>query len=176
MGYAATTIVVYGVPVTQEQAKEINDNLIENYEKAVKEGRERDYTEALLAQEEKDFHLRTMRGEDEEKFLSRVKKNYTPLKSKLHDTGCGGTVYDVQLFADGADSRIDSMHYSEEGHDHYFGVYVGSKGYAYHDQIGKLAANIPKAAKANLEKYVRPVLKKMGIKDEPEVHLINQVW
>jgi len=91
--------------------------------------------------------------------------------------GYSGYLYDAECRSHGTDSRIDSNFFDiEQGTLHTFGIYCGSNGYAYEDDVLEIIKNVPKEAKANFRDFCRPTLERIGITDSPEVVLVTQTW
>lgn len=131
----------------------------------------------LSDEEAKNIFEKYFNGEDEE-FEYDEKDTLTDEISYVHHNT--GPVYRErnipQMLADGADSRVDNMAYSEDSQRHVLGIYLASRGYAYSDKIENYMKEVPAKAKENFEKYIRPILQKENIRKEPEILLINQTW
>jgi hypothetical protein len=160
MGQHLDITVLLGVHLTEEQAKKIADKFADNPD---------DFSYVEIPIDIEDTYQRD---------ASSIKYGSTPgakqLVSALHSLGkdsCG-TVYYADLLSDDTNASIHSTHY-DEGHEHYFGIFVGSKGWG--DDVMKLAVCIPQEAINNYDKYVVPILKEFGIEESSTVHLISQV-
>lgn len=146
MSYTVTTIVFFGIELSQEEAKRIKQKYF-----------------------------------SEEFFPSEG--NYDPLDftdDTVHNqsgvnTGRNRERNMPQMLADGTDSRIHNMDY-EEGHQHYIGIYLASKGYAYNDKIKDFMKVPSEKAVQNFEKYIRPILIAEGIEKEPDIEIVTQTW
>lgn len=81
-----------------------------------------------------------------------------------------------QMVSEGSDSRIHSLAYDEDCSDHVLGIYVASKGYTYTDNIEEHIQNMGGKTFENFDKYIRPILEDQGIKEEPKMRIVTQVW
>jgi len=149
MGYAATTIVMYGVRLDTNDAKRFFDYMLDNYESF---------------RDDRVFDL------DEEDLLiepDEILSNGRKIKGRAR--------YEPQMLADDADSRIHEMAY-ERGHSSVVGLFIASRGYAWSDPLEDFMSP-DKRYTQNFEKYVQPILDALGIKSEPpKIILVNQVW
>src|SRR5690606_4817247 len=64
----------------------------------------------------------------------RYPQKYPVTNYADHDEGVESLVFCPQILSEDTDSRIHSL-MVEPGHQHYFGIYIASKGYAFQDQI-----------------------------------------
>ncbi len=142
MGYSQTTIAIFGVELTNEQAELI-------FNKHFHGGEELQYDE-----------VDTLTNE-----LSYVRHGKNVYRER----------HMPQMLADGADSRIDNMSYSEDSGRHVLGIYLASKGYAYGDKIEDYLIPSDKAI-SNFNKYIQPILDEDGIILTPRLQIISQVW
>lgn len=149
MSYQSTNIVVYGVELTHEEAKTLAPILDEGGE---------------IDCDEQDLFLpvKTPPWEDRKSVY-----NGRPLESPI---------FYPELLSEGTDSRIHSLHLEEDDEEpecYYFGIYVGSKGYAHNDNIKQILKNpIPQQVIDNWHKYCQHHFPGKS----PEYHLCNQVW
>ena len=151
MSYADTKIVIYGVKINSDIAKKI-------YESELNEDGE-------LSCNDPEFMFH--RKEEDQLFP------ITPYEQ--HDDGYDSTVFNVDLWSEGTDSRIHNNKYQPK-RQHYLGIYIASSGYAYTDNIKYFLKSTPLEALRNFEMLVEPLLKKYEIKEDPEVYTVNQVW
>lgn len=161
MSYAATTIVVWGIRVNEDIAEKIYNELTQN-----------DDSEAIINMEPSDRYLRKMTS-NYKRNIQQKYYNISPYSQ--HDSGYGSEVFEPRLFSDGTDSRIDSLTF-DLGYNHVLGIYVASKGYAYNDKIESFIKSVPQEAKNNFEKYIKPILDKYNIKEQPDIVIVNQTW
>lgn len=136
MSYATTNIVVYGVNITSDKAKELQE-LLEPH---------------------------TVEGD-----IRIVPKNRCKVEQYRE-------IYKADCYSHDTDSRIHDLCFELDGRTHTFGIYCGSKGYAWSDNIEKILKHIPSKAKKNFKDFCAPVLAQIGIKIEPKTHLVTQVW
>jgi hypothetical protein len=132
MGYASTTIALFGIRLTDtEILEELNDLFME-----------------------------------EKSSLKFPKENEHPYR------------YQIQIMGEDTDSRIHLNHgYEEDAHEHVFGIFLASRGYAWSDEISDYTTNINPLVMERWKSHCVPLLNKIGIKEpKPEVHFITQVW
>lgn len=168
MGYSSTNIVQWGIQLTQNETEQLF-NYLESNNFFVK-----------------DTHGIKMDSKDLTEYPcipnlpSHIDGIEQPNYNVLPRYRKSRFVHNIEVRSDGTDSRIHSNNFNHddlyEVFDHFFGVYCGSKGYAYNDKIKYIMDNIPSEAKDNFVKYCEPILKKLGINKSPEVQLFSQVW
>lgn len=158
MGYAATDIVLYGVEISEDVAQKIFENeLNEDYE---------------FSQPDDSFFYRQVLEHSRERYPQR--QPVSPYKA--HCSGIGSSVFYLDLLSDGTDSRIETNKF-DPGYNHFFGIYIASKGYAYSDDIKYFIRNTPKEAVELFNRLALPILQKYGVEDiSPDIQLVNQVW
>lgn len=157
MGYASTTIVLYGTALSAEQAQKVYDYVAEN-------------PDALM---HADVVWRRLSANAPERFVQKK-----PIASMQYDEGLDSCVLDVQLLSDQTDGRVHDLQ-MELGFASYFGIYAGSKGYAYQDDISSIVRSDPQRLDALFQKHAHPILKRVGIDPkqcQAQLHLLNQVW
>lgn len=155
MGYAATTIIMYGVPIDEHIAQKINTHEM-NHD----------------IFNDKEMYKNCFYRKD---YPNSGHKQPTPVTPySFHDFG-GGDVFNPQMLSDGTDSRIHSNTFEQE-HQHYLGIYIASKGYGYEDQINKFLKEIPKEAIENFNNSIQPLLDKYQVKETPDIQIIEQTW
>lgn len=169
MGYAPTAIVVYGVKISDPALAE---NIF-NYLYAKLNKNEDDDIEGLFLCDPKHTYYRKISSYDVQRGRSQ-KLPQTPY-SQHNDGTSGSTVMYPSMFGENADSRIDNLDFMPDN-DNYLGIYVASKGYAYHDDISYFLKNIPMEVVENFKLYIQPILDDFKISDVAEVHICNQVW
>jgi hypothetical protein len=149
MGYAATTILVYGVRLSPEQGKRVFDYMNDNFE-SFRDDRMFDYDcDNLLVEPGRDLGNGRKAGDRER--------------------------YDPRMFSEGTDSRIHDLGY-EPGYNAVVGLYVASKGYAYSDNLEDFFTPDPRYT-VNFDRYILPILQELGIEvDPPKILIVNQVW
>lgn len=158
MGYASTSIILYGVKLSEEQAEQIYEDYFDN------EG---------LADLPSTPYFRIITDYEIQK--GRVQQ-YPISPYAQHSKGSlGSSVFDTQLLSNGSDSRMDNQSY-DEGMDHYFGIYVASTGYGYEDTFNYFLNNIPQEAIDNYNNHVMDILKKYNIEENPSIEVVNQMW
>jgi hypothetical protein len=156
MGYAATTIVMYGVAIDEDIAEQIKNN----------EMHEDDgFNDEKMY--DNIFYRKNHEG-------NRYPQNEPITQYSEHDKGMGEVFY-PEMRSDGTDSRIASNTY-EPGYQHYLGIYIASKGYAYDDRINQFVKKVPQEAVENFKNAIQPLLDKYGVTDEPDIQIINQTW
>jgi hypothetical protein len=160
MGYASTSIVVYGVKISEDIAKKIYTEEFDKNEGMFKDD---NFYNGIY------FRKLPMSNINSNQQLTPV----TPYKH--HDEGTDSFVFYPKMWAGEADSRVDSLIY-EPMKQHYLGIFIGSNGYAYNDKILHLIRKPPKEAIKNFEDSLRPLMSKYRIIEEPEVRVISQVW
>lgn len=97
---------------------------------------------------------------------------FVPVDTPPWQTVLDRSIFDPRLLSDETDSRIDSL-VLDEGADHYFGIYVGSKGYAYNDNIMQILKNpVPQQVIDNWNKYCQHLFPGKN----PEYQMCTQVW
>lgn len=146
MGYSATTIIVYGVRISHDEAKELCST-IPGLEEGVNIGGIEAPENGLWQRNDAKFALRYGQRQ----------------------------IFNVELLSEGTDSRVHSLHLEnddEQPESYCFGVYCGSKGYAYMDNIEKVLQNpVPQEAidawNAHCGFYV---------KEQPSFLICNQTW
>lgn len=152
MGYAQTTIIIWGVELADDEAKRIYDKLNKDFE-----NREDDDDGELIPFDVKDCIT------DEVSYNRRgvdvFRKRDIP-----------------QLLADGTDSRIDNLCYTERAERHVIGIYTASKGYAHSDKIEDYIPGPKQRTLDNYEKYILTILKEEGIERKPAIQIVSQVW
>lgn len=159
MGYANTSILIYGIKIKGEEYLGLQlDNAKLLYDK-------------FKVGEHNDINS-----------YPKINK-IVPIKElqrKKQTTG-NGYIYYVdryfsQLLSIGTDSRSDDLFY-EKGCDHIFGLEIASNGYGTNDDIADfINPKVKKRAKTLFDKYLKPILKDIGLKDiKDKFHIINQV-
>lgn len=153
---AGTSIVVYGIKITEEIAKHI-------YEK------EFDKNKGIF--KSKEFY--------ENIFFRRVSENrndqlipVTPYK--YHTEGDNSSVFYPHMWANETDLKIESLVYQPKK-EHYLGIYVGGNGYPFNDKILSLIKKTPKEAIKNFDIHIRPLMQKYNMSENPDIILINQI-
>lgn len=144
MGYANTTVILFGVELSNEQAKKIYEERLEDTEEGNFPYEPEDCitTEVMYTHHEKPVY----------------KERNIP-----------------QMLADGADSRIDNMVYSDDSNRHVIGVHLASRGYACDDKIEDFLTPSEKAI-SNFNKYILPILNEENIETKPKIIIFSQVW
>lgn len=161
MGYAATSIVMYGVAIDEKVAQ------------SIKKQEMREDNDELFSDDTMYSH----------NFYRQNHAKLTPQYQQLtpitpyseHVKGVEADVFSPKMLADDTDSRIHSLTY-ESGMQHYLGIYVASRGYGYQDDIIFFINHLPQEAMDNFQKVVKPLLEKYHISDTPEIHIITQTW
>lgn len=156
MGYAATTVIMYGVAIDEDIAEQIHNN--EMNEDGEFNG-EKMYDNV--------YYRKNHQG-------SRHPQQEPVTQYSEHNLGMG-YVFHPDMLSEDTDSRIHSNTF-EPDHQHYLGIYIASKGYAYDDNIKEFIKNIPPEAVENFKNAIQPLLDKYGVTDEPDIQIINQVW
>ena len=152
-------IVLYGVHLTEDEAKSVADKFADD---------PNDFSYVEIPMDACDIF---QRDASSTKYGSTLgAKQLVSSFHSLTKESCG-TVYYVDLLSDDSHAAVNSTHY-DEGHEHYLGIFIGSKGWG--DNVSKLAQHIPQEAIDNYNKYVIPILKEFGIDGSPAVHLLNQ--
>jgi len=163
MGYALTMIVCFGVEISSEEAEKVYDEIDRLYNN------------------DPEWEM------EPNEFIEIEDYTVRPINSGFIDGIDGGTdederyaserhVHEAQLLSHGTDMRIHSL-YFQDGRQHSFGAYCGSKGYAYTDDVSKIMRSQPAGrAVDNFKKYCAPILESLGVNKEPELHLVTQTW
>lgn len=167
MGYSNTSIVHWGVELTMEETIKLHEYLKQN-----------DLLKKFMSEEI------VMDDSDLTEYpcIPNLPTHLDGIEQPRYDVlpryRRSRFVHCVEVRSDETDSRIESNHfdYEEDVEIHYFGIYCGSKGYAYTDDIKYIMKNIPQKAKDNFDKYCKPILQNLNINKEPEVQIFNQVW
>lgn len=160
MGYQATTIFLFGVPLTQVQAELINQKYLNaEGEIMIPPGT----TPTIYFRKLNDYFLRK----------TPQPEPVTPYVA--HAEGCGSTVFNPQLISDGTDSRCDSLIF-DPNYNHYLGIYIGSKGYGYQDNLGALGNAVPAEVIENFVQILAPICVELVIDEAPQLHVVNQTW
>ena len=162
MGYASTSIVVYGVKIGEDVAKKIYEEEFDKNEGMFKDD---NFYNGIYFRK-LPIGNGNINGHQQ---LTPV----TPYKH--HGEGTDSFVFYPKMWAGEADSRVDCLIY-EPMKQHYLGIFIGSNGYAYNDKILHLIRKPPKEAIKNFEDCLRSLMNKYRIIEEPEVRVINQVW
>lgn len=160
MGYASTSIVIYGLKISEDIAKKIYAEEIDKNEGVFKD---KNLYKGIY------FRKLPLSKLDNHKQLTPV----TPYKH--HDEGIDSFVFYPKMWAGEADSRVNSLIY-EPMKQHYLGIFIGSNGYAYNDKILHLIRKPPREAIQNFKDCIKPLMSKYRIMEEPDVILVNQVW
>lgn len=198
MSYAHTDVLVYGVAVTYEEARDLLGDL----------GRA-----AFEAQRAVDFagikedwqvaswdlelaHEMLAAGIDAEvspcgtftdladfydvlgvlPFLTRPGDVETITWTSSHGRVFRRTRYHVDLVCEGFDARADQSRRCLAGHTSYFGVVLGSHGYGYTDDLARLAAEDDPRIVRNFARYCEPALVARGWARAPTLREVGQVW
>lgn len=172
MGYAPTAIVVYGVKISDPVlAQRIYDFLMNQPSRSKNKDNEDECS--LFVCDPKHVYHRKITSYD----IQRGRTQKLPLTPYIqHDQGTtGSNVMYPSMFSDNADSRVDDLWFIPNGIN-YLGIYVGSKGYAYQDNISYFLQNIPVEVIENFRLYIQPILNHFKISDVGEVHICSQVW
>jgi len=163
MGYAATTIVIWGIQVNGNQARKmiaLSHQCMSEYH---------DQQSCVITDE--CHHCGPFSK------CTDPEKHDTVIKGKpwCHDFNINNDE-DIDFFADGADSRIHSLHYDSEFDQFTFGIKYAANGYGCNDNIGKACQNVPLNVKEEWEKFCQPLLDKLRIQKKPDLQVINQTW
>lgn len=160
MGYASTIILIWGIKLSESQAEKVNELFTQHDDG---EGRCKLVPDKFLLQRDYTPHRDDLKAAN------------TPISRGMgHDKG-NDFIFRAELVSDGTDSRCDSLTY-DEGYEHVVGILIGSKGYAYTDNLTLLMKSGAEKAKRNYEQFLKPELEKLGITDVPDFQFVTQVW
>lgn len=167
MSYQATTIVLYGVKLNGEETEKL-----------------RNYIAPGLSNEDCVPLEKAIRKIVPDSEISRI-HYYPGIPNSVNNMDAPGNIrtspreyHFPEVLSDNSDSRIHTLQFDmDEGIDtHYFGIYCGSRGYAYADEIEEIINNLPEKAEDNFELYCKSVLEGIGITSTPKIHLVTQTW
>lgn len=160
MGYSPVAVVVYGVDVPalkQERLYKVFSNAA---------------LRALRSCQDKVVAEEWATGTADEAVSDSV---YPVNDAELIKRG-GRHVCNVAMLAYGGDARLGERIYRECG-QHCFGVFLGSTGYGWFDDVARIVKNVPYRAKSNWRKYCVPLLKQACIAPtRPKCVIVPQIW
>lgn len=172
MGYASTDVIVYGVPVSEEIAEKLYQRFVgKEFLDDNEEQENPNFTgDFYIPNTEHLFYFRKLYEGDKHTQQEPI----TPYKQ--HSTGgINSHIFYPTLISEGTDSRIDNLIF-DSGYQHYFGIYVASKGYGYYDEIKSFIRKTPQEAIDNFNQAILPILKEYHVDIEPDTHIVNQTW
>jgi len=205
MGYAQTNIVIYGIVLSLKQTEELHKAMINYF--LTKPENLRSYIESYpqydfdTIDDQDMMEILSNEGMHLEGWLVKEKHiiKVTPIKSSRQCTIINHLehqpyhenkpinsfhnqprrIHYANCWSHNADSRSNLMDFDlEEGNKHTFGIYCGSNGYAYMDDIVKIIQNKPApAAVKNWKLYCKPIIDTLSFrKIKPTLTMCSQIW
>jgi len=197
MSYMLTTISLYGVSLTYEEAQRVlelagNIGFLHEYQNEFRSLAEefgmldpfemKSYYDDLKDGLDVDYPYHKFEtlidffdyfSFPEYQVLPQHKDTIPTAYDKRRDIQFHRHRYYTDLFCCDADSRGDSLRILPE-RETIYGVYIASDGYAYADNLGNFQSD-PRII-ANYQMYCLPVLEKLGLGRPPSHQIIYQTW
>lgn len=160
MGYAPVTVVMYGIDVPATKQARLYKSFGATVLRDLRNCPNREIAYSWKTGTAEEALLDSVYPVDDTELLYRD----------------GRTVCGVEMRLYGGDSRAGNCIYSEDG-SCCFGIFLGSSGYGWFDDLAKIVTNVPEQAKKNWRRYCVPLLARVGIKNaRPKCKFVTQIW
>lgn len=157
MGYAPVSIVMYGLEVSEEVAEAIYERFGNNGDSLNIPGKEN-----FIFHRIGDRYFR--RGAPQQQPITPYTQHQP-----------NGKVFYPSLVSEGAHSSAESLEFNP-GSDHFFGIFIASRGYGHQDNTNYFMQNLPPEAVRAFDNLIAPILREMRINAAPQLLVTQQIW